>query len=55
MNDTLDDIFDGSEDEQEQDDIINKVLDEIGIEISGKVSDSLISLLHMPYVNHLYF
>lgn len=38
MNDTLDDIFAGSDDEEEQDQIISKVLDEIGIEISGKLA-----------------
>uniref|UniRef100_A0A8C6GAX3 Charged multivesicular body protein 2b n=1 Tax=Mus spicilegus TaxID=10103 RepID=A0A8C6GAX3_MUSSI len=37
INDTLDDIFDGSDDEEESQDIVNQVLDEIGIEISGKV------------------
>lgn len=37
VNDTLDDIFDESGDEEESQDIVNQVLDEIGIEISGKV------------------
>ena len=37
MNDTLDDILADSDDEEEQDAIVNQVLDEIGIEISGKV------------------
>ena len=37
MNDTLDDLFDGSDDEEETDNIVSQVLDEIGIEISGKV------------------
>lgn len=37
VNDTLDDIFDGSDEEEESQDIVNQVLDEIGIEISGKV------------------
>uniref|UniRef100_A0AAY5KD96 Charged multivesicular body protein 2Ba n=1 Tax=Esox lucius TaxID=8010 RepID=A0AAY5KD96_ESOLU len=37
MNDTLDEIFDGSGDEEESDSIVNQVLDEIGIEISGKM------------------
>ncbi|KAJ8003337.1 hypothetical protein DPEC_G00147280 [Dallia pectoralis] len=37
MNDTLDEIFDGSDDEEESDSIVNQVLDEIGIEISGKM------------------
>ena len=37
VNDTMDDIFDESGDEEEQDAIVSQVLDEIGIEISGKV------------------
>ena len=37
MNDALDDILDESGDEEEQDAIVTQVLDEIGIEISGKV------------------
>lgn len=37
VNDTLDDIFEDSGDEEESQDIVNQVLDEIGIEISGKV------------------
>jgi len=38
MNDTLDDILNESGDEEEQDAIVNQVLDEIGIEISGKMA-----------------
>lgn len=37
INDTLDEIFDDSGDEEESQDIVNQVLDEIGIEISGKM------------------
>ena len=37
VNDTLDDIMNESGDEEEQDAIVTQVLDEIGIEISGKV------------------
>uniref|UniRef100_A0A4W5PP18 Charged multivesicular body protein 2Ba n=1 Tax=Hucho hucho TaxID=62062 RepID=A0A4W5PP18_9TELE len=37
INDTLDEIFDESGDEEESDSIVNQVLDEIGIEISGKM------------------
>ena len=44
VNDTLDDILDESGDEEEQDAIVNQVLDEIGIEISGKVRLCKISL-----------
>lgn len=38
MNDTLDEIFDDSDDEEESQDIVSQVLDEIGIEISGKMA-----------------
>jgi len=38
VNETLDSILDESGDEEEQDAVVNQVLDEIGIEISGKVS-----------------
>ena len=37
VNDALDDILADSDDEEEEQAIVNKVLDEIGIEISGKV------------------
>lgn len=37
VNETLDDILGESDDEEESDQIVNQVLDEIGIEISGKV------------------
>lgn len=38
VNDTLDDILADSGDEEEEDAVVSKVLDEIGIEISGKVT-----------------
>jgi charged multivesicular body protein 2B len=37
VNDTLDGVLEGSDDELQSDAIVNQVLDEIGIEISGKV------------------
>jgi len=37
VNETLDGVLEGSDDEQQSDAIVNQVLDEIGIEISGKV------------------
>ncbi|KAJ8282562.1 hypothetical protein COCON_G00050810 [Conger conger] len=37
INDTLDELFEGSDDEEESEGIVNQVLDEIGIEISGKM------------------
>jgi hypothetical protein len=40
VNDALDDILADSDDEEEEAAIVNKVLDEIGIEISGKVMSS---------------
>nr|XP_054752657.1 charged multivesicular body protein 2b-like [Lytechinus pictus] len=39
MDDVLDDILGGS-DEEEEDAIVNQVLDEIGIEVSGKLADA---------------
>ncbi|XP_052243574.1 charged multivesicular body protein 2b-like isoform X2 [Dreissena polymorpha] len=40
INDTLDDILTESGDEEEQDAIVNQVLDEIGIDITGKLLDA---------------
>ncbi|XP_022920596.1 charged multivesicular body protein 2b [Onthophagus taurus] len=40
INDTFDDILNESDDEEQSDAIVNQVLDEIGIEISGKMSDA---------------
>ena len=37
VNETLDSILDESGDEEEQEAVVNQVLDEIGIEVSGKV------------------
>jgi len=37
INDTMDEVFDDSGDEEEQDAIVSQVLDEIGIEITGKM------------------
>lgn len=52
VNDTLDDIFDESGDEEESQDIVNQVLDEIGIEISGKVRNSKRKTFVMP-IGHM--
>lgn len=38
INDTLDDMLTESGDEEESNAVVNKVLDEIGIEISGKMA-----------------
>lgn len=38
INDTLDEIFEDSGDEEESQDIVSQVLDEIGIEITGKMA-----------------
>eukprot|EP00057_Strongylocentrotus_purpuratus_P029834 XP_779982.3 PREDICTED: charged multivesicular body protein 2b [Strongylocentrotus purpuratus] len=40
MDDVLDDVLGGSDEEEEQDAIINQVLDEIGIEVAGKLADA---------------
>lgn len=37
VDDTLNSVLEHSDDEAEQDAVVNQVLDEIGIEISGKV------------------
>lgn len=37
MEESLNDILGDSDDEKEQDLVVNKILDEIGIEVSGKV------------------
>lgn len=39
VNDSLDDILAESGDEEESDNIVTQVLDEIGIEVSGKVDN----------------
>lgn len=51
VDDTLDDILNESGDEEEQDAIVNQVLDEIGIEISGKVRHfcCFFSLIKLKY------
>ena len=51
MNDALDDILADSDDEEEEAAIVNKVLDEIGIEISGQVS-SLSNKVGIPIIGH---
>ncbi|XP_028836703.1 charged multivesicular body protein 2b [Denticeps clupeoides] len=48
MNDTLDDLFEDSGDEEESQDIVNQVLDEIGIEISGKMANAPSASRHNP-------
>uniref|UniRef100_A0A2K6GS71 Charged multivesicular body protein 2B n=1 Tax=Propithecus coquereli TaxID=379532 RepID=A0A2K6GS71_PROCO len=48
LNDTLDDIFEGSDDEEESQDIVNQVLDEIGIEISGKMAKAPSAARSLP-------
>ena len=53
MNDALDDILTESGDEEEGDAIVNQVLDEIGIEISGKVCKNIFSLLRNISIFHL--
>ncbi|CAG0900833.1 unnamed protein product [Cyprideis torosa] len=40
INDTLDDILGESGDEEEEQSIVNQVLDEIGIDITGKLMDA---------------
>lgn len=40
INDTMDDILNASDDEEESNKIVNQVLDEIGIDVSNKVSEA---------------
>jgi len=40
INDTLDDLLTESGDEEESDNIVTQILDEIGIEITGKLSEA---------------
>ena len=37
VNETLDSVFDASDDEVEQDAVVTQVLDEIGIDMTSKV------------------
>lgn len=55
VNETLDSILDESGDEEEQDAVVNQVLDEIGIEISGKVSITAIFFLSFFFSRLLNF
>ncbi|XP_046886663.1 charged multivesicular body protein 2b [Hypomesus transpacificus] len=48
MNDTLDDLFDESGDEEESEGIVSQVLDEIGIEISGKMVSAPSASRNLP-------
>ena len=52
MNDALDDILTESGDEEEEDAIVSQVLDEIGIEISGKVILFLWNLMTKRRIGH---
>ena len=45
VNETLDSVFDASDDEAEQDAIVTEVLDEIGIDMTSKVSHYNIGIL----------
>ena len=49
VNETLDSILDESGDEEEQEAVVNQVLDEIGIEMSGRVS-TLLSLISAGFL-----
>lgn len=59
MDDTLSSVLDESGDEEEQDAVVNQVLDEIGIEISGKVRACFIiyvaKLIHLDVKNYEIF
>ena len=44
VEDTLDSILGGEDDEAEEDAVISQVLDEIGIEVTGKVRNIVVSV-----------
>ncbi|XP_022109005.1 charged multivesicular body protein 2b-like [Acanthaster planci] len=48
LDDTLEAMFEESGDEEEQDAIVNQVLDEIGIEVAGKLSDAPTASYTLP-------
>lgn len=50
VDDTLDSILGGEDDEDEEDAVISQVLDEIGIEVSSKVNNSS----HCAYSYSIY-
>lgn len=50
VNDTLDDILGESGDEEESDAVVSQVLDEIGIEITGKVHVKLSPIITIHYI-----
>lgn len=55
VNDTLDDILGESGDEEESDAVVSQVLDEIGIEITGKVKPlRLITTIRVLYCKDLF-
>lgn len=53
VDETLDSILDESGDEEEQEAVVNQVLDEIGIEVAGRVRASAVFFvsLHVFFVN----
>lgn len=55
VTDTLDDLLAESGDEEEEEAIMNQVLDEIGVEISGKVSVSARVREHFRGLLYKYF
>lgn len=55
VNDTLDDILGESGDEEESDAVVSQVLDEIGIEITGKVKPlRIITTIRVLYCKDLF-
>lgn len=55
VNDTLDDILGESGDEEESDAVVSQVLDEIGIEITGKVKPlPIITTIRVLYCKDLF-
>ena len=50
----MDEVFDDSGDEEEQDAIVSQVLDEIGIEITGKVNYLSLFIIHVCIYNIIW-
>ena len=51
MSDAVDDVMDDMEDEEEEGDkILKQVLDEIGVDLSQKVSPTFLGVAHLPLI-----
>ncbi len=53
MNDAIDDVMEGDDDEEESDQIVNQILDEIGVDLKESVS-LLTNLLEESHSTHSF-